>query len=100
MDQQFAKIMVELDGYNQSSGIIVVSATSFPESLDKALVGAGRFDRTVTVALPDVKGRLNILNIINNVHKECHRLSFSFSLVSPLLLPCCWCWTTFSTVVS
>ncbi|KAI3637205.1 hypothetical protein MIR68_004911 [Amoeboaphelidium protococcarum] len=67
-DQQFAKmtlnqLLVEMDGFNQNTGIIVIGATNFPESLDKALIRAGRFDRMITVPAPDVAGRLAILKV-------------------------------------
>lgn len=67
-DQAYAKqtlnqLLVELDGFSQSEGIIILGATNFPDSLDKALTRPGRFDKLVPVELPDVRGRIEILKL-------------------------------------
>jgi ATP-dependent metalloprotease len=57
------QLLVELDGYKELEGVIIIGATNFPESLDKALIRPGRFDSTVTITLPDVKARHDILKV-------------------------------------
>ncbi|KAI2632697.1 peptidase family M41-domain-containing protein [Hypomontagnella submonticulosa] len=59
--QTLNQLLTELDGFDQTSSVIIIGATNFPELLDKALTRPGRFDRHVTVDLPDVRGRLAIL---------------------------------------
>jgi len=62
-DQTLNALLVEMDGFEAQQGIIIVAATNRPEILDKALLRPGRFDRQVTVDLPDINGREQILKV-------------------------------------
>lgn len=59
--QTLNQLLTELDGFSQTSGVIIIGATNYPQLLDKALTRPGRFDRKVVVGLPDVRGRMDIL---------------------------------------
>ena len=62
-EQTLNQMLVEMDGFEPNSGVIVVAATNRADVLDKALLRPGRFDRQVTVGLPDIRGREQILNV-------------------------------------
>ncbi|MBW1767179.1 MAG: ATP-dependent zinc metalloprotease FtsH [Deltaproteobacteria bacterium] len=62
-EQTLNQLLVEMDGFDTSKGVVVLSATNRPEILDKALLRPGRFDRQIVVDKPDLKGRLEILKI-------------------------------------
>ncbi len=67
-EQTLNQLLVEMDGFDGNEGIIVIAATNRPDVLDKALLRPGRFDRQITVGLPDIKGREQILKVhLNNV---------------------------------
>jgi len=74
-EQTLNALLVEMDGFDTQEGVIIIAATNRPDVLDPALLRPGRFDRQVTVALPDVNGREQILG----VHVKMERL------VSPVL---------------
>lgn len=62
-EQTLNQLLSEMDGFDPQKGIIVLGATNRPESLDAALLRPGRFDRRVIVEKPDLKGRIDILNV-------------------------------------
>ncbi len=62
-EQTLNAILVEMDGFGSGDGVIVIAATNRPDVLDPALIRPGRFDRQIQVPLPDVAGRLEILNV-------------------------------------
>jgi len=63
LKQTLNELLVQMDGFDENSGIIVIGATNFAESLDSALLRPGRFDKHVAVPLPDVGGRKEILEM-------------------------------------
>jgi cell division protease FtsH len=62
-EQTLNQLLAEMDGFDSSSGVIILGATNRPEILDPALLRAGRFDRQVLVDRPDLKGRLDVLHV-------------------------------------
>ncbi len=62
-NQTLNQLLVEMDGFDSDQSIIVIAATNRPEMLDEALLRPGRFDRTITIPLPDLRGREEILKI-------------------------------------
>jgi len=75
-EQTLNQLLTEMDGFEGNTGIIIIAATNRVDVLDAALLRPGRFDRQVTVNVPDVKGRLEILN----VHARNKKLSDEISL--------------------
>lgn len=62
-EQTLNQLLVEMDGFESNEGVIILAATNRPDVLDKALLRPGRFDRQVTIALPDILGRESILKV-------------------------------------
>ena len=77
-NQTLNQLLVEMDGFSSEETIIVLAATNRPEMLDKALLRPVRFDRQITIPVPDLKGRLEILKI----HAEDKKLSDDVNLES------------------
>lgn len=75
-EQTLNQLLTEMDGFEGNTGIIIIAATNRPDVLDAALLRPGRFDRQVTVDAPDIKGRLEILN----VHSRNKKLAEDISL--------------------
>ncbi|MEH2160870.1 MAG: ATP-dependent zinc metalloprotease FtsH2 [Nostoc sp.] len=75
-EQTLNQLLTEMDGFEGNTGIIIIAATNRPDVLDSALLRPGRFDRQVTVDAPDIKGRLEILE----VHARNKKLDSSVSL--------------------
>jgi cell division protease FtsH len=76
-DQTLNQLLVEMDGFDADSGIIVIGATNRPDILDPALFRSGRFDRRIYVNLPDVKGREEILRAHSSSRKLSSSINFS-----------------------
>jgi len=62
-EQTLNQLLVEMDGFETTEGVILMAATNRPDVLDKALLRPGRFDRRVVINLPDIKGRFDILKV-------------------------------------
>ena len=76
-EQTLNQLLVEMDGFDDNSGVIILAATNRPESLDPALTRPGRFDRRVPVELPDLKGREEILKVHARKIKLAENVDFS-----------------------
>ena len=62
-EQTLNQLLVEMDGFQDNEGVIIIAATNRPDVLDKALLRPGRFDREITVPVPDINGRAKILSV-------------------------------------
>lgn len=62
-EQTLNQLLTEMDGFEGNTGIIIIAATNRPDVLDAALLRPGRFDRQITVDIPDIKGRLEVLTV-------------------------------------
>ena len=76
-EQTLNQLLVELDGFGSNSGVIVIAATNRPDVLDPALLRPGRFDRQITVNLPDKKGREAILKVHSRNKKVSPNVDFA-----------------------
>jgi cell division protease FtsH len=75
-EQTLNQLLTEMDGFEGNTGIIIIAATNRPDVLDSALLRPGRFDRQITVDVPDIKGRLEVLK----VHSKNKKLATEISL--------------------
>ncbi len=75
-EQTLNQLLTEMDGFEGNTGIIIIAATNRPDVLDSALLRPGRFDRQISVDVPDIKGRLEVLN----VHARNKKLADTVSL--------------------
>lgn len=77
-EQTLNQLLTEMDGFGRNEGIIIIAATNRPDVLDPALLRPGRFDRQITVSLPDIKGREEILEVHGKDKKFASDVNFSY----------------------
>ncbi|MCZ0718028.1 ATP-dependent zinc metalloprotease FtsH [Aerococcus kribbianus] len=77
-EQTLNQLLTEMDGFEGNEGVILLAATNRPESLDKALLRPGRFDRQVRVELPDLKGRIAILKVHAKNYQVDHTIDYAY----------------------
>lgn len=75
-EQTLNQLLSEMDGFDGSKGVVILAATNRPESLDKALLRPGRFDRRIPVELPDLQGREAILKVHAKAIKTCDDIDY------------------------
>ena len=76
-EQTLNQLLSEMDGFDGSKGIVILAATNRPDSLDKALLRPGRFDRRIPVELPDLQGREAILRVHAQNIKTCDDIDYN-----------------------
>lgn len=76
-EQTLNQLLTEMDGFDGKKGVVILAATNRPESLDKALLRPGRFDRRIPVELPDLKGRESILMVSSEKVKMEENIDFN-----------------------
>lgn len=76
-EQTLNQLLTEMDGFDGTKGVVILAATNRPDSLDKALLRPGRFDRRIPVELPDLKGREEILKVHSKNVKREENLDFN-----------------------
>ena len=75
-EQTLNQLLVEMDGFGENSGVIIIAATNRPDVLDPALLRPGRFDRQITISRPDIKGRIAILQVHAKNKKISDKVTF------------------------